>query len=267
MNQCIRYVLFTGAALFLLAAFATRAAADPVRLVAPNSVSLAHFGASVALSGQLLVVGAPDSDVGGNPGQGRVYVYRNMSGTWESVAQLDLPTAESDAHFGASVAIAPGRIVVGAPGASADGSPFRGAAFVFHRIGGEWQLEAKLASSDGRPLDRFGIVVAASAKEILVGAPWAGSEYLPYQGVGVAYLFELVKGQWLQRQVFADPSPYDLVGQFGSAVALHHGRALIGEPGYADAVGRSFLLERSKGTWNLSPFMTVLMATVAPTAP
>ncbi len=72
------------------------------------------FGYSVAIDGNLALVGGPDH----NSGAGHVWVYLNVGGTWSPVQEL-VPT-ESDSDFGTDVAIARGGgdayFVVGAPG-------------------------------------------------------------------------------------------------------------------------------------------------------
>jgi len=85
-------------------------------------------------------------------------------------------------HFGESVSIDAGTVVVGAPGAFASGVR-SGAAYVFERnLGGDenWGEAKKLTASDAAELDEFGwsvavsgdtLVVAASADSVYVYAP------------------------------------------------------------------------------------------------
>jgi hypothetical protein len=68
--------------------------------VSPGS---ARFGASVAISGDYAVVGAPY--LGGGISEGRVYVFERSGSTWSLHAVLSGPGAALDDHFGAAVTI------------------------------------------------------------------------------------------------------------------------------------------------------------------
>ncbi|WP_285669670.1 VPLPA-CTERM sorting domain-containing protein [Paralimibaculum aggregatum] len=46
------------------------------KLLAPDGVESDNFGLSVAVSGNLVLVGAPYADIGDNPGQGAAYLFR-----------------------------------------------------------------------------------------------------------------------------------------------------------------------------------------------
>lgn len=83
----------------------------------PTPQDSAAFGWSVALLGDRLVVGEPQRDADFF-NQGRVFVFeRNQDGTdqWGFVTRIDPPTPQTNAWFGASVALINDRIAVGAP--------------------------------------------------------------------------------------------------------------------------------------------------------
>ena len=94
-------------------------------LKASNAGAEDQFGASVALSGDTIVVGA-DEESGsitstlGSPnneadGAGAVYVYtRSVDGMWTQAAYLKASNAEGQDQFGQSVAVDGDTIVVGA---------------------------------------------------------------------------------------------------------------------------------------------------------
>ncbi len=86
----------------------------------PNPEPGDEFGASLAVVGNALVVGAPGSSFSG-PGDGVVYVFdANAEGTTfgNLLATLTIPDAGAlnDAHFGAAVGATNTKIVVGLPG-------------------------------------------------------------------------------------------------------------------------------------------------------
>jgi len=87
-----------------------------------------HFGASSAVSGSVIVIGAPQT--GNATGGGKVYVFDVVGGVY---AQTDALVANDNAladGFGASVAIDAGRALVGAPHAT-ETSADNGASYVF----------------------------------------------------------------------------------------------------------------------------------------
>ena len=94
----------------------------------PQPQALSHLGPSLALDGDLLVVGAPDQDVDAIQNAGAAYVFDLRSGAFLSI--LTKPGTQAGDDFGASVALSGSRVVVGAPGDDT-GAINTGAAFVF----------------------------------------------------------------------------------------------------------------------------------------
>ncbi|MFV2067151.1 MAG: FG-GAP repeat protein, partial [Pirellulales bacterium] len=87
-----------------------------------------EFGYALAVEDQRVVVGAPywDGITGGNPNQGRAFVFDQSGDQWTRVARLTggggLPAADASGQdqagglFGLTVATNNGTVVVGAPG-------------------------------------------------------------------------------------------------------------------------------------------------------
>ena len=75
-----------------------------------------HFGSSVAIAGNFLIVGAVTRDVGTNVDQGAAYIYQNMSGTWTLLQKITIPSGKPGDMFGISSGINAGRFVIGAIG-------------------------------------------------------------------------------------------------------------------------------------------------------
>ncbi|HYL06525.1 MAG TPA: FG-GAP repeat protein, partial [Thermoanaerobaculia bacterium] len=91
------------------------------------------FGASVSISGDSIVVGAPFDDDAGNT-SGSAYVFVRSGTTWSQQQKLTPNDPAPDTLFGFSVAISGDTAVVGSWGAS-NGSYASGAAYVFLRSG------------------------------------------------------------------------------------------------------------------------------------
>ena len=150
------------------------------------------FGASVAVSGDTLVVGAnledsnslgvnsmPNDD-GMADDSGAAYVFTRNAGIWSQQAYLKASNTDSGDNFGWSVSISGDTVVVGAyledsstmgvnsvPNEMADGS---GAAYVFTRSGMIWSQQAYLKASNTGERDEFGQSVAVSGDTVVVGA-------------------------------------------------------------------------------------------------
>jgi formylglycine-generating enzyme required for sulfatase activity/pimeloyl-ACP methyl ester carboxylesterase len=135
-----------------------------------------NFGASVAVSGDTAVVGAPYEDGPGNSdlSAGAAYVFiRGSGGAWSQQAYLRASNAEAEDLFGSEVAISNNDIVVGAhyedsaakldaggyyslngaqtseAAAQGDNSASdAGAAYVFARSGTVWSQQAYLKMPD-----------------------------------------------------------------------------------------------------------------------
>jgi len=88
---------------------------------------------SVAVNGNIAVIGSPGTTVGTNSAQGSAYVFVRSGTTWTLQQELFASDGAMNNNFGWSVAISSGdTVVVGAPGASGvseDGDT--GAAYVF----------------------------------------------------------------------------------------------------------------------------------------
>lgn len=148
-------------------------------LKASNAGDEDKFGASVAIDGDTIVVGAPDegsnsaSDPANNgvPGAGAVYIFLRTGTTWAQQAYLKATNIEAD-NFGFSVGISGDSVVAGSPG---DDGPTNaqtdsGAAYVFVRSGTVWSNQGYLRASNADPYDSFGFSVGISGDSIVAGA-------------------------------------------------------------------------------------------------
>jgi hypothetical protein len=156
------------------------------------------FGTSVAISGDTIVVGAPQTFCSNAPG--RAYVFVKPAGGWKGTltqtAELTFaPQGGLGIAFGSSISIGGDTVVVGAPGTY----PFTssGAAYIFVKPAGGWTDEtptAKLTSSDGLYGDELGYSVSLDGESVVAGAPNAmvGSN----QSQGAAYIFVKPPDGW-----------------------------------------------------------------------
>lgn len=214
----------------------TRVAGDwnmTARFTASNPAALDHFGWWVAIRGDLIVI---TSVGGGAPGlgTGAAYVFRRVDNTWTQEAILR--PSDSNPNFGNAVAVESGTILVSASAAYALTSNFRGAAYVFELVDGQWTQTAILQASDGAVGDSFATSLAIEAETAICGAP----------ARGVAYVFKRTASLWLQTAIVAPAPP---AAGCGFSVALSGDTMLLGAPGVGLDSGTAKVFTRSAGVW------------------
>jgi hypothetical protein len=153
------------------------------KLTASDGAALDEFGLSVGISGDTVVVGAPDK----NFGTGAAYGYgRNQGGAdnWGQVKELTASDGAPGDTFGESVGISGDTVVVGAYSKNSE----TGAAYIYERNQGgaeNWGQVQKLTASDAAIHDRFGLSVGIGGDTVVVGAQFKNSF------TGAAYIFAL----------------------------------------------------------------------------
>jgi hypothetical protein len=189
------------------------------------------FGSSVALSGNVAVIGAE----GANDFTGGAYVFVEPAGGWVNMSQTAELTASDGAsinYFGFSVAISGTTVVVGAPYEDIGSHSEQGGTYVFVEPEGGWQdmtETAKLTTSTGGTGNLFGYSVSASGNTVLVGAPNAriGSN----TAEGAAYIFQQPSTGWATTaQPAAKFSAGTKGSNFGASVVLSGATAVAGAP-------------------------------------
>lgn len=238
----------------------TRQWSQQAKLLSPVLSSYVRLGTSVAIQGDIVVVGAPGEDTVGLVDSGAVYVFvRNSgSGSWSPAPTLQASDPGTSDWFGYEVAIDADDILIGSP-FDDEGLVFdRGSAYVFHRtgIGYFWVQSAKLSSPEAATFDRMGTSVAIEQGVALVGSP--GNNFtplLPDSGAVYHYGLDAGSGLWSLKAKFAPPSVAS-ADAFGTSVRLSNQKALIGSPAannpYAVDGGLAYLfsLDPASSTWS-----------------
>ena len=186
-----------------------------------------RFGASVALSGDTLVVGAPGEDGGADGDQasndakdsGAAYVFsRDGAGVWAQEAYLKPATVAPNQSCGTSVALDGDTLALGCntdPCEAIGSGPCHGTVYVFTRAAGVWTQQARLTAEHTGQYDDFGRAVALAGDFLVVGAAGESSDALGVGGDatrdvrerGAAYVFRRVDGVWSQ-EAYLKPSTY-----------------------------------------------------------
>jgi hypothetical protein len=154
---------------------------------------------------------------------GSVYVFRNNGSTWIREAKLYADDAQAQEYFGSSVAIDGDTIVVGA-NYGRKGDSQTGSVYVFKYNGSDWQQEAELFGNDLGAGDKFGYSVAIEDDTIIVGAPRHDDSETDS---GAAYVFRRDAGTWIQDPNFTGSGLFEKA-YFGHSVALSGNTAVVG---------------------------------------
>ncbi len=203
-----------------------------------------RFGSALAVSGGVLVVGAPRH--GEN---GAVYVFEKRGSGWTRTARLDPPGAGRGDEFGLAVGVDGPLLVVSAP--SADSS--RGVVYAYRRDRrGTWSEPAVIGRGTA-PHDRFGRAIAVAGQRVLVGMPGPVTAAPPAENAGpdpllpkpgAAVLFRGEGTRWSEEARLTTGA--DTTLGFGFAVHLTPTDALVGMPGGTGAV---YAFRSAGGKW------------------
>ncbi|RMD94731.1 MAG: T9SS C-terminal target domain-containing protein [Calditrichaeota bacterium] len=217
-----------------------------IKLKASDSESGNLFGASVAFSGDYLLIGAP----GAKNGTGAAYIFRHTGTGWMQEAKLtasDGSNQERYNDFGWAVALDGDLAVIGAAKKYfiTNIPPEVGAAYVFKRTASGWIEQKKLTAPTEVAGEFFGYAVSLSGTKMLIGAAGVGGGQL---SKGAAYLFEFKNNDWMMTAKLTASDAAE--GQFlGSSVWLSDGLALVGAPSCCFTGGAVYVFKNNNGVW------------------
>lgn len=205
---------------------ATGGFVEVAKVTASDAVARDEFGRAVAISGDVIVVGAPFDDHAGGLSAGSAYVFeRTATGAFVEVTKLISSDSNDGDTFGFAVAISGDRIVVGAHLDDHPGGNGAGSAYVFERSGGGGFVEvAKLTAADATDNDLLGVSVAISGSRVVAGAT---QESVGGQNSGAAYVFEPVAGGGYTQVAKLKASDVSAGDFFASSVAVSGDRIVV----------------------------------------
>jgi DNA-binding beta-propeller fold protein YncE len=228
--------------------------AQVAELKGSDTVSKDVFGASVAVSGTTVAVGAP----GANQSGGHVYVFRKTATGWQQTPELT-----GGGQFGWSVAVSGTTVVAGA---NYEASPYKapdaGMVYVFTftnalrvfscptgfascrwRTGPGWQQTAEMDGSNTAAKDYFGDSVAVSGTTVVAGAANHAS------GAGRAYEFAQSATGWHQVSELKGSDTNIAGGNFGWSVGLSGTTVVAGAPDHGPSyAGRAYVFSTTTTT-------------------
>ena len=195
------------------------------RIIEPPSndaaISLFRFGSSLAMFGNTLAVGAPQSPAVSSPITASVYLFNVSNGRLIAKIQGSSP------GFGSSVAMHGDLLVIGSPREDSN----RGAAYVYS-IATQSEL-ARITAADRLTGDAFGTSVAISPYYIAIGAPLddttrgvdAGSGYL-FDGLSPFKQIRKLNDETIELSNRTTAN-----ANLGSSVAICDQQVFLGAPG------------------------------------
>ncbi|MBN1953362.1 MAG: T9SS type A sorting domain-containing protein [Bacteroidales bacterium] len=204
----------------------------------------ARFGASVGISGDVIIVGAYLDN--------KVYVYEKPDEGWEDMTEtaiLNRGGGNPDDYFGQALSIEGNTIVVGAVNKDNDFTD-AGMAFVFVKPSGGWinmSPTAKLTPSDRFTRDYFGAAVDISNDCVVVGMP---------KGKDTVYVFMKPSAGWSDMNETAKIAAPEgsSVGEFGHKVGIIGETIAIGD--YTE--NKVYLYQKSGTYWTNVDYLGVL---------
>lgn len=139
------------------------------KLVSPNRRNNDQMGRSIAVDGDVLVVGATENYPTGSYPPSRAYVFHRNGTTWSHAQTLSASDGANDNNFGMSVAVSGNKVLVGAPGVKIN-SAIRGAAYLFVKNGAVWQERRKFTAVNvNDQVGHLGSGVSVAGDELLIG--------------------------------------------------------------------------------------------------
>jgi len=223
--------------------------------LAPAAEAQRGFGNTVAIAGDMVLVGEPSNQA--NPGY--VYVYRQVAGEWVEYATMNAPEPTEGDGYGTAIAVGDEIVLISATNAD-------GGAVYAHVRGddGLWYSAATISADAASAGDRFGSAIAYDGNRLIVGAPGSSD------GWGDVYIFEMADGAWAQVAYLAGERPETddemaaeveddaeaeevappVAARFGTAVAIDGDWAMVGAPSENDRAGSVYVYHRSDdGAW------------------
>jgi choice-of-anchor B domain-containing protein len=209
------------------------------RLERTDSEANDQFGAALALSGDVALVGAPEH---GQAGAVYVFVRSSESGEWSQETVLAAEEVAPESRFGAMVAFDGEVVIVGVPGTAETA----GRILAYMRdTAGAWGLAGERSATNALAGDQFGTSFVVAQNQALIGAPGARD------GRGAVHAFwrEFEDGVWMPAGELPASGAEDGFG-LGTAVAMAGDVAVAGAPGASFGRGQAAVYSRvADGGW------------------
>ncbi len=209
-----------------------------------------RVGWSVAISGDIAVLGAPNANAGAEK-SGTAFVFVRTGRTWQQRAKLGGDNPEAADNFGESVSVDRNTVIIGVP-RDDDAGRDAGSAYVYFRDGVAWKKQAKLIPADPGGSDGFGDAVCIHGNTAIIGA--TGHTHGGKRFTGAAYVFVRNGNRWVQQTKLTveDGGKGD---RFGTSIGFIGKTIVVGAPFYDSAnakdVGAAYVFIPDGNGWKL----------------
>jgi len=218
-------------------------------LTAPDAAAFDHFGGSLAVWGDTMVVGSVWND---SPvhSVGAVYVFSRTGGEWAFQQKLPFSDPVESDRCSVGLDICEDTIAVGCTDGPGGGGGSPGKVYVFTRTGSVWTEQALFTAPDVGSNDYFGTPVAVVRDTLVAGS--RGHNPLGVTIAGAAYVYSRTGDTWSfeQKITASDAGEGD---NFGSPLDFDGQTLVVGAPyddhsEHTDA-GSSYVFAKVGGVW------------------
>lgn len=228
--------------LLCCAGSATQASAQELtqKLFPSDPQNNSEFATSIAIEGDVAIVGATKQFENGITGAGAAYIYRNIGGIWSFEAKLVAAVRGDLDLFGSSVSIHGDVAIVGAPDWGFGAFSGTGRAWVYRHNAGTWTLEQELVPSNGTLYDSCGARVAV----------WGDTLAVSNSSADTVTIFDYSGGTWSETTTLSSPAAG---GSFPSGLVMKNNTLVAGDSwqsvGGLLHAGGVHVFERIGGVW------------------
>eukprot|EP01084_Bolivina_argentea_P266435 451918_1 len=190
------------------------------KLTASDAANTDHFGVSVSILNDIIIVGARYDDNPTNSGAAYIYRYNNLTQQWNETQKLKASGASSSARFGESVSISNDVIVVGS-------FSFGAYTFRYNNLTQEWDQEQILKPSGTVIADHYGASVSILNDVIVIGSPYDDDDVKTDSGAAYVFRYNKITRQWDEKQKLkaSDAAASDV---FGWSVSISNDIIVVG---------------------------------------
>lgn len=230
------------------------------KLVPDDGASQDLFGISIALEGDLALIGAPGDATPIPVKDGSFYAYERIGDIWTQQDRIIAPIL-SKIGLGASLTLDGTTAYVSAV---LDGSGLNrhGAVYVYEYAGGELTEVDKIEPSDGTLGDLFGVAIRVLGDRLLISAP---GDDTSGPDTGSIYTFHFENDEWVESGLISAPEG-DKYLSFGASLAVENDTLLVGVPNEipppdgqtftSTKPGAAYVYVRSGDEWTLQYSLT-----------
>ncbi len=191
------------------------------------------FGRSMAMMGDILLVGAPLAD----SARGKIYIFQREDDRFGSVSIFQLPDAQPDDSAGNRLAVSGDMVLIGVPG--------RKQVHAYRRQDGAWHSAGILSANSDEP-GRFPRSIAFDGTTALVGEPATDG--------GVITTYAYSENGWSPIGTLMAPEGS---GNFGVAMVLAGDELIVGAPPQgARSAGQVYHYRRIENGWTEVEILT-----------